>query len=327
MSSASEATEKGAAVTGSPGAGAIGLAAGIGLVSAVVGLAPWLVTGERLPLQNLWAAPTLPDDMPFALLPLNQYFVAAIAAMLIVGGGVAGTVMRVRAARGRALPVWPAVVGLLVVQLGSLAQSAAVLRPGLRADAGVSAYAQAYLVAMVLGTVLCSALAVVVLLMIARAGVAGAAVAWGVASIALGSWLSALLKSEPAFGTAVSGSVLSHFYQWLPVVGAAAAAAWSGFVTARRAVATLVILVMLWVLPALVTAMSYVLTPMYTTYPEDMLLAGLDVLRMALGPDGGAPRRLVVAVTVALAVAAWRLIARRRDRDPGIVPTRVDDPV
>lgn len=43
----------------------------VGALVAVVGLLPWIVTGMRLPLQNRWAAETLPGDMPVALLPFN----------------------------------------------------------------------------------------------------------------------------------------------------------------------------------------------------------------------------------------------------------------
>lgn len=50
----------------------------IGAVSAVLGLLPWLITGMRLPLQNLWAADTAPDAMPIVLLPFSQYALSLI---------------------------------------------------------------------------------------------------------------------------------------------------------------------------------------------------------------------------------------------------------
>src|SRR5690606_40914719 len=46
----------------------------IGVAAAVVGLLPWLLTGMRLPLQNLWSHPTSPEDMQHAQLVFNQYF-------------------------------------------------------------------------------------------------------------------------------------------------------------------------------------------------------------------------------------------------------------
>lgn len=43
----------------------------VGAAAAVLGLLPWIVTGMRLPLQNLWAADTAPDQMPVAFLPMS----------------------------------------------------------------------------------------------------------------------------------------------------------------------------------------------------------------------------------------------------------------
>lgn len=45
----------------------------IGAASAAAGLLPWLVAGMRLPLQNLWAAGTLPADMPRTRLPASTF--------------------------------------------------------------------------------------------------------------------------------------------------------------------------------------------------------------------------------------------------------------
>ena len=36
------------------------LSALVGVVSALVGLLPWLVTGMRLPMQNLWGGDSVP---------------------------------------------------------------------------------------------------------------------------------------------------------------------------------------------------------------------------------------------------------------------------
>jgi hypothetical protein len=58
---------------------------GIGAASAVVGLLPWIITGMRLPLQNLWGTNTLPEAMPIGLLPFNQYAIPLIAGILVVG--------------------------------------------------------------------------------------------------------------------------------------------------------------------------------------------------------------------------------------------------
>ena len=41
----------------------------IGVLAGLLGLAPWLVSGAQLPLQNLWAKEVLPAQMPVSLLP------------------------------------------------------------------------------------------------------------------------------------------------------------------------------------------------------------------------------------------------------------------
>ncbi|WP_062293029.1 hypothetical protein [Demequina phytophila] len=292
--------------------GATVAALGIGLVAAWAALIPWLLTGLHLPLQNIWVEQTLPDDMPLALLPLNQYYVTQIAAMLVVGGALAGAVLRLVRRRGRALPYRAAAAGVAVVQLAALAQSAFALQSGL----GDDGRSRAYLWALVLGSLFCIALGAGILRAIATAGVAGTAVALAAASIALGFWLDAIAYNPDVFGYEVAASPLSRVLVWAPWWGAAAAAAWSGFVTVRRGVATVAILVMLWVVPALVTAMSYVLTPMYLQFPSEIPSAGGQVFRMALGPDGGAVERMVVAVAIVGAVAVWRTVAARRSPVP-----------
>ncbi len=59
-----------------------------GMASAIAGLVPWLITGIRLPVQNLWSTTVFPGQMPFALLPFSQYALFLIAALIVVGSGV-----------------------------------------------------------------------------------------------------------------------------------------------------------------------------------------------------------------------------------------------
>src|SRR3982750_3856529 len=104
----------------------------IGAGAAIIGLLPWLMTGARLPLQNLWAANTLPAQMPIGLLPFSQYAATELVAVLVVGAAIAGIA-------GRAVPArhpgwaWLALLGgVLVVQLIALVQTAVTVSRGLR---------------------------------------------------------------------------------------------------------------------------------------------------------------------------------------------------
>lgn len=66
----------------------------LGFEAVFIGLLPWIVTGMRLPLQNLWAINTLPECMPRALLPFSLYQLPLILAMTIFGMGLASLAVR-----------------------------------------------------------------------------------------------------------------------------------------------------------------------------------------------------------------------------------------
>lgn len=93
--------------------------------SALMLFPPW-VGGARLPLQNLWHEQTMPDDMPFALLPLSQYYAISIFGMVVLGGVLAGLVVRML----RLTPRAPAALGVLAVHVVVAVQSFAVLAAG-----------------------------------------------------------------------------------------------------------------------------------------------------------------------------------------------------
>ncbi|HLS64990.1 MAG TPA: hypothetical protein VK060_16525, partial [Ruania sp.] len=66
----------------------------VGVGAVLVGLLPWIRAGMQLPLQNLWAVQTLPEDMPLVLLPLNQYYLGTILALMVTAGLVGGVIAR-----------------------------------------------------------------------------------------------------------------------------------------------------------------------------------------------------------------------------------------
>ena len=106
----------------------------IGSAADLFGLLPWIVTGMRLPLQNLWAVGVLPEEMPVAWLPFSQYSVTYVLGLLVVGSAVAGIAARALRVACRARPRSIA-AGLLFVQVVATAQAANVVGAGLRAGA------------------------------------------------------------------------------------------------------------------------------------------------------------------------------------------------
>ena len=94
-------------------------------------LFPAFSYGLRLPLQNLWNSQvTEPEDMPFALLPLSQYFAINVFVMLVMGGVIAGLAMRVMRRRWMPRPGAGA-PGVLLVHGVVSVQAFVVLAGGL----------------------------------------------------------------------------------------------------------------------------------------------------------------------------------------------------
>ncbi|MET3453094.1 hypothetical protein [Curtobacterium sp. 1544] len=302
----------------------VGLGVGTGVLSGVVGLLPWIVTGMRLPLQNLWATPTVdPADMPVALLPFSQYSVGLIGAMLLVGGAVAGLAVRLLGERrglpGRLATVL-AVTGLLVVQLVALVQTAVVTGAGLRTDrsigtgAAISA-AQVYLVALIAGTLLAIALAVVLLVVLARTAPGVVVVAVAVGALAAGTWVDAFLVSPVGFADGSVSAVLS-VTRWVPAVLVGLGIARTGLTSVGRVIGSVLALAVLWSGSAAVTAVTAALgTRVYLPYPLELASFGAEVFRSALGPAGtGIGSALVALVIGGAGALAWRWWRARRDR-------------
>lgn len=276
----------------------------IGVAAAVVGLLPWLTTNMRLPVQNLWALPTRPEDMPLVLLPFNQYAVVEIAALLVLGGALAGAFARWRLPSG----LGSVAVGLLAVQVFAVVQTAVTVHAGLEARSE----SVVYLLGLVALSVLALAVGAGTMVLIARAPRAGALVGLAAAALLLVPWLDTVLASpfhdSPGWATGVWWRI-RHLVA--PVI-IGAAIAWTGLRTAGRVTATLGVLLALWLAPALFIGVTNAVgTRILARYPADMLEYGLGVFRMAATSPDLVVQPLLVAVGVA---AAGLLIGALRRR-------------
>ncbi|WP_353815566.1 hypothetical protein [Agromyces sp. SYSU T00266] len=279
----------------------------IGAAAAAVGLLPWLVGGMRLPLQNLWATETLPDDYPLVLLPFSQYFLARIAALLVVGAAIAGIVARATSELRRRSGVAWTLVGLLSVQVSAIVQTAVVVREGLE-DRFES---DLYLAALVAVAVLANLIGVAVMLLVASAPRAGAVIGLAVAAVLASSWLGGLLLPDPALGGPTAEPVLLAL-RWLPAVLVGAAIAWGGIGTVGRVIAAVVALAALWIGPALITAVSSAAgSRVLARRPDEMIDYAADVFRSASTLPEVVVPPLVVAVAVAAVGLVGRLVVRR----------------
>ena len=276
----------------------------VGVGAALVGLTPWLVTGARLPLQNLWARSTA--QMPVGLLPFSQYELVLVVGLIVTGSGLAGGVVRVT---GRAFALVAVVVGVLVAQTIALVQTAAVVHGGLR----TSGLATVYLAALVGWTLAAMAVGLLVLLLLARTSVPGATVAMALAAPAVGHWLAGVVAPAVAVGTVISAAM-----RWMPAVLVGAAVAWCGFAVGRRVAASIAALLLVWVLPAAFAALDAA-AGSRAMLGEPLALVVLAVrtfVAMLVGvPDGSLP--LLVGAVVVAGVGLTVQAARERELETG----------
>lgn len=292
--------------------------------AAVLGLLPWLATGMRLPLQNLWAESTPPADMPLAILPFSQYLVTLIVAVIVVGAGIAGFTARMLGARVSRRGVAALLGGVLLVQVIAITQSALAVGFGLRGGN----WGAFYLIALVLIAAFSLVVGVGILLLIARSRVPGAAIALSIVAVTLGTWLGRLVVSvfEPtvlyfddtvqrdfvAEGMVISDWLLTGI-RWTPAVLVGIIVAWCGFRTLGRALAAVTCLLILWIGPALMTAISAAVgTRVLARHPGEMLEYGAGVFALVLADAGLSLLPLLVAVGVGVVGVIGSVVRGRR---------------
>lgn len=278
----------------------------LGAVSAVAGLTPWLVTGARLPLQNLWARETLPEDMPLALLPVNQYYVSTIVALLVVAGAAAGLAARRSSRLGLSVPA--AAVGLGAVHALAIGQTFVVVHDGLDLGDRPDARATLYFVGMLVGTLLAGVVAQVAFWLTSRRAPVPVAVGLVLSAVPLASWLGAWSSVLAGPGSVLPGTV--PLVRWLPAVVVAVALAWLGWTPLRRLVVWAVGAVVLLLVPPVVTAVTSALgTRSLLGDPAETVAVMVAVLRAAAGAD---VLPTVTALSAAALLVAGRAYTRKR---------------
>lgn len=279
----------------------------LGAGSALLGLLPWLARGGRLPLQNLWEG-GIPAEAPIVLLPFSQYAVTSIFALLVAGGTFAGVAAQALAARGggRASVAWVG-LGLLVVQVVAVVQTVVVVRGGLRpGDDSLT-----YLRGIAAGTVACAVVSLGAFALIALAPRAGALFGLTTGAIAAASWIPIVFAGP--LGTSSMPLWLFHSFAYVTPVLAGAAIAWAGVRTAGRVVSALVALALVWVAPAVTTAVAAALgTRILARDLPGMLEYGEGVFRMYVVDPTLALQPLAVAVVVAVIGLVGREVFARR---------------
>lgn len=291
-----------------PLAGAWVMALPVGILGAIVGLVPWWVSGARLPLQDLWDRPVLPRAMPITLLPFSFATVILIFSMLIVGAAVAG--IAGRALRVGGLGVLMLLVGVLLVQVTATVQTALVVRDGLqeRLESTV------YLVGLSAGTTVSILVGIIVATLIARAPRAGALLGLALGAIGMTAWTSALLDPTRIGDGPLAATLV--IVPWITPVLTGLAIAWTGVNTVGRVIAALLAVALVWVAPAVTTAVANALGSrvLLRSGGSDIIDYGIDVFQTALFSPELALRPILATVVVAVVGLVVRALIDRRRR-------------
>ncbi|KQZ83259.1 hypothetical protein ASD56_13190 [Microbacterium sp. Root166] len=280
----------------------------IGAGGAVAGLLPWLLSGARLPLQNLDVDGSS-LAMPIAMLPFSQYYLVTIVALLVVGGAAAGIAGRALAPRRPRHGTTALVLGVLLVQVLAAAQAAVVTVGLLERSTRTLVYAGA-VGAVIIVSLMMSTL---VLLLIARAPVPGATIALSLAALVSASWIGAALHDVMILAPNEILRVIMPIFHWMPAVLVGCAIAWCGFRTGGRIAAVVVSLAALWIGPAFFTGVSSAAgTRVLAPYPAEMAEYGIQVFLSALTM----PELALLPVAVALVIGVVGSLLLRTIRRP-----------
>lgn len=282
----------------------------IGVGAALLGLLPWLVTGMRLPLQNLWALETPPEDMPIAFLPFTQYATTLLLALLVIGAAIAGVVTRSLRARLPRAGTVTTLAGVLLVQIVAIAQATVTVAGGLRGGTESEFYLAALLAVVTVSLVV----GLGVFWLIAAAPRAGALIGLAIAAVLAGPWLGGLVS--PIGSIAAWPTWLMTALRFAPAVLVGAAIAWCGLRTRGRIVAAVASLVGLWIGPALLTGVqSAVGSRVMLRHPAELLDYGVGVFQMAMFlPELALPPIVVAIVVAAIGLGGRVLLRRARER-------------
>ncbi|WP_343317474.1 hypothetical protein AAFM46_09085 [Arthrobacter sp. TMP15] len=288
----------------------------IGVAAAIAGFLPWLVTGMRLPLQNLWATSTPPGQMPISLLPFSQYMLTLIAGLIITGSAIAGGILRLRRSRLPRFGATAAVIGLLGVQLAATLQASLTVSAGLLDNQA----AELYLSALLAGTIASIMVGVLVLFLISRAPASGAVIGASFAAVALAPWLRALLIPLNDVTTSPNSFTLGLIH-WFPAVVVGLAIAWSVSMSTARLLAAGFSLIVLWFGPALFAAISIAAGSRVLAYqPAGMAKLGASSFLNFIDYRSGSLAPLVVAAAIATAGSICRSLFKKFNRSSSVSP-------
>ena len=226
----------------------------VGLLAAMLGLLPWLVAGDPLPLQNLWATQTLPEQMPWAALPISQYYVPQVLALLVIGAALAGVAARALRTNEGAITSWQIWLGVSLVQWAAIVQVFVVLWLGLGIGRQGAGPALIYWLGMLAITALSWLLGMACFWMISRGSRPAFAIGIAIAAAPLSAWLAAAVVGQQESWLLPAG--LSAAMPWLAALLVGAALGRCGLGSRQAVLAWLTSAALLLLGPALLESLG-----------------------------------------------------------------------
>ncbi|WP_344750877.1 hypothetical protein [Curtobacterium pusillum] len=169
---------------------------------------------------------------------------------------------------------------------------------------------QEYTVALLAGGALSIVLAAALLVLLASAPPGAALVAFAVAALAVGTWISGFVVPVGALATESSDAILT-VVRWVPPLLVGCAIALRGIGSIRRFTSAIVSILVLWLGTAGVAAVVAILGRLaYRPSVTGLLGYVARVLINELGPRGEGPTLMVLVVIAVIGMTAARQILR-----------------
>lgn len=271
----------------------------IGLAGGILGLLPWLV--------GAW---TLPDEVPFVVLPISQKQSILLFSLVVLGGVFAGLAVHFLGRR-RMTAGWPAALGVALVHLAAVALSFSALADLLRL--GSDEKDMIYFAGMLAGTLTAVLTAQLGFHMTSSPSPGVVSVGVALAAVPFATWVGRCFVAFAGEGS--PPEYLPALVHWLPAVLVGAVLVWCGVRPVwRRVVAWVMSLLALWLVSTLFMVIEFAFEmralPAGATAREPV-----RVLSMVL-EETWLP--VVVAFVIAIVGTAVRMlvewgVSRRRD--------------
>lgn len=296
----------------------------------VVGALPWIVRGLEPPVPESWLRSST-GGAPWVALPL----VPGLVDLLVVVAACGGIAAQLLAFAGRkseddyrAGAALAATLGGVVGAAATIGQSMLALRDGLEQTSDASL--------LVAGVGAAAALATAAGLVVGLGIVVGSAwvrvLAIAVAAGLLPTWAGGVASSVLGTGSGTALTV-GQAAQWVAAGIVGLTLGIYGLRPARRVVTWLLVLVVVWTVPAALTAASYLRSLLRPTAlqpgaVQDLLDAVLQVFRLALRPENHQLQTILMTIGFGLAGATWprRRTPPERDGTAGQEPPQRHTP-